>query len=130
MAQTNPNTIVLKADDQFRTIERLAGAALSPGYLLALNSSNAFVKHATANGRAMKLFAMEREFTGSTITTAYSSGDTVIAADLKPGDEVYAKLAASAAAIVIGDFLANSQCECLKFERFSIRGKLLVSSKI
>jgi len=105
MAQTNPNTIVLKTSDQHRTLERVAGGAISPGHLLQLNSSNQLVKQSTSAGPVLKLFALEKEYDGKGITGAYASGDTVIAGDFQSGDEVYARLAAGATAIVIGDKL-------------------------
>ena len=114
MAQANPNTIALKTGDQFRTIERQAGGVIRPGHLVALNSSNAYVVQPTALVAVQKTFAMEKEYDGTGIAGSYASGDTVIAGDFTAGDEVYARLAAAAVAIVIGDNLVAHSDGTLK----------------
>jgi hypothetical protein len=65
-------------------------------------------KHSTAAGPAAKLFALEQEYLGEGITTSYASGDQVILGIFHSGDEVYAKLAANAPAIVAGDLLESA----------------------
>lgn len=114
MAQTNPNTIVLKVGSDFRTTERVAGAAVSPGHLVVLNSSDQLIKHNVSVGRALAMFALEKEYTANGITTAYASGDTVVAGEFDKNDEVYARVPAAAAAIVIGDVLVSNGDGTLK----------------
>ena len=57
---------------------------------------------------AIPLFALENEVIGNPITEDYLDNDLVIAMFMPPGAEVYALVAASAAAIVRGDFLESA----------------------
>lgn len=102
------NTITLKTRGAPLLKEAQAAAALSPGYLLYRTSANKFAKHATAGQKVMPLFALENEATGADLTTAYATNDTVQAAVFETGEEVYAKLAAAAPAIVVGDYLESA----------------------
>lgn len=54
-----------------------ADATIYPGHLIDVNSSSQNVRHATAGGATSLTFALEREEMGTTIDTAYASGDTV-----------------------------------------------------
>lgn len=83
--------ITLRGDPQV-TEEYTADEAVLPGHLLELTATG--VKKQTddaANVAAM--FALERDELGSTIETAYASGDVVKVGHFKPGDRVYALLA-------------------------------------
>lgn len=104
MVATTPSTIALT--QPCRTKEFLANAALSPGHVLELMSTNKVRKNtraALANG--LRMVALEQEYNGTGITTAYAASDQVVAGIFRPGDEVTLRLAASAAAVVIGDYL-------------------------
>lgn len=106
MASSTPNTIVLKGTGVRK--ERLAGGTITPGHLVAVNTSDAAVVHPTAGGNARKAFAVENDLIGNGIGDNYSSGDTVQFEVFKSGDEVYALVPAGAQAIVIGDALESN----------------------
>jgi hypothetical protein len=106
------NTIFLKGHGQIK--EGNAGGAITPGHLLIKNTSDAYVVHATAEGNAYPVFAMEKDFVGKDLSTAYVSGERVQALHAIPGDEVYALVPASALAIVIGDELVSNGDGTLK----------------
>lgn len=101
-----PNTISLNGRP--RRMERLAGATITPGYLCALQSDNTVDPHGTAASNAIALFAAENEVFGQEITDDYASGDNVLMWMCKPGDEIYALVAASASAIVTGQYLESA----------------------
>jgi len=103
-----PNTIALKG----RGIQKEAPAAAAgivPGMLLQRESDGDFAIHATAGEADIPLlWAKENEVIGNGIDTAYAAADNLIAEVFPPGGEVYALVAASAAAIVIGDLLESA----------------------
>ena len=104
-----PNTILLSPADGNLTIrERLAGGVITPGHLIELNTSDAYIVHATAADNAQKIFALENVANAEGIADAYASGETVRGLYAKRGDGVYALLAASASAIVIGNALESA----------------------
>lgn len=99
------NTILLKGDPIHK--EGVAGGAITPGHLIARNSSNQLVVHPTASGDAAKLFAVEESYVGGEISDAYASADRVPYIAARPGDEVYAILADSQT-VVVGDPLGSA----------------------
>lgn len=101
-----PKTIILKGNP-IRG-ERLAAAAITPGHLLELISTNKVRVHSIAGGTAAKIFALEMGIVGDEITTAYAADDTVLFGHLCPGMEFYALLPANAPAVVIGDKLESN----------------------
>lgn len=101
-----PQTILLKGDGLFK--EALAGGAITPGHLITRNSSSAFVVGPAAGLNAYPMFALEDEAQGKDITDAYASGEIVNAVIPQTGSEIYALVAASAAAIVVGDELESA----------------------
>ncbi len=102
-----PKTILLRGSPAMR--EGVANAALTPGHLIEQMSTGKFRKHATAGGvRPSRLFAREEEYVGGGIDTDYAANDQLTYMDCKPGDQVYALVAAAAAAIVIGDLLESA----------------------
>lgn len=105
MAKSAPETILLIGDPN--RIEREAGGAITPGHLLEINSSNAFIVHNSAGVIAYPLFAVENDIAGDDLLHAYASGEKVQANWFRPGDEVLA-LVANGESIVIGDFLESN----------------------
>jgi hypothetical protein len=88
-----PNTVILRGE-AFVVREDKGNAILSPGHLLEFNSSTGRVqKHATSGGAAARLFALETDFQGGGVSTAYASGDRVVYADCPQGTIVWAFLA-------------------------------------
>jgi hypothetical protein len=112
MASVASHTIILKGSGIQK--ERLAGGTIRPGHLLQLGSTNAVVVHAGAAKNAAKMFAKENEVIGKDIDTTYASGENVIYEVCHAGMEVYALVPASAAAIVIGDYLESNGDGTLK----------------
>lgn len=108
MASTTASkTIILKGCCETR--EGVANAAITPGMLVEQLSTGKFQKHGTAGGvRPAKYFALEQEWTGKTIDTDYAANDQLRYAVCEAGCQVYALVAASAAAIVIGDLLESA----------------------
>ena len=88
--------------------ELIAAGAITPGHLLVRDGSGTVVVHATAAGRAAAMFARENDLKGDDITVAYISGDLVQMLFFPKGGEVNALVAASAPAIVVGDFLESA----------------------
>lgn len=101
-----PKTILLKGDGVFK--EAAAGGAVTPGHLININSSGAFVVHGTAGGDAFPMFAVEDDIQGKDITDAYASGDQCFAVVPARGAEIYALVPAAASAIVVGDILESN----------------------
>ena len=105
------NTILLKGRGIRK--EAAAGGTITPGDLLNIDSTGKLIRHASAAMRAAPLFAVESEGlnnepqTAGGINNDYVSGDFVQAEYLYCGCEVYALVAASASAIVIGNMLES-----------------------
>lgn len=106
------NTIWLRGEGQ--TKELVAAGAITPGHLIQRDVNGKFAVHNTAEGNATPIFALEKEYTGSTISTAYAAGEKVIGLFARNGTEVYALLPANAAAVVIGDELVSNGDGTLK----------------
>lgn len=93
--------------------EALAGAALTPGHLLAQNSSGKVIKHSGAGASAEKAFAMEDALQGRTIATAFAANEVVPIVRAAPGDHIYAWLAAGEA-VTFDDLLTSNGDGTLK----------------
>ena len=89
-------------------IEAPAAAALSPGHLLEFATDGDLQKHSTAASNAAPIFARENDIIGDDADEAYAAGDNVLAYHARGGDLVYARVAASAAAIVRGNYLESA----------------------
>lgn len=106
-------TILLKGDGQ--RFEALAAAGtIKPGHLLQLESDGDVAIHAVAADNAPAYFALENDLKGDTIDDAYASGDIVQYIHAARGAEIYAWVAAAAAAIVKGDYLESDGAGGLK----------------
>lgn len=99
------NTIQVRGD--YERYEALAGAAITPGMLVALNSASKVVVHPTAGGAAEKAFAVEDALQGSTIADAYAADDLVQYNIQKSGNIVQA-LINDGEVIVVGDKLVSA----------------------
>lgn len=113
MASTTSNTIILNSVGAVHLKESYANGTITPGDFLERATDGDFQRHSTAEIAGPKLIALENDLEGDGIDDNYASGDNVRAAYLKPGDEVYAFVPASAAAIVIGDNLVFDGTGCL-----------------
>lgn len=85
-----PKTVILKGDPIRK--EDKAGGAITPGHLLAFDASGDLIVHGTAGGNAQPRFAIEEEFIGDGIGTAYADDDMVQYVVGRQGDEIYALL--------------------------------------
>jgi hypothetical protein len=111
-------TIILKGERLHIRKEGIADSAIIPGHLVALASDGKFDVHGAAKGPSTRSFAIERELenhwsgnaplAGTPIDVAYAQNDRLLYAVCSPGCEVYALVAAGAAAIVKGDHLESA----------------------
>lgn len=101
------NKILLKGYDVPRD-GLAAGGTITPGDLLARTSATAAVRHATAGGAALPLFAENAADRNKGIDDNYSSGDNFPALIPRRGDQVNGRVAAAAAAIAFGDALESA----------------------
>jgi len=100
------STIILKGENP--TLEELeANAAITPGMLIEIMSTNKVRAHAEDDGFAVPLFALEDELQGKGISEAYAAGDQVPCWRPKPGDQVNALLA-DGENVAIGDKLSSN----------------------
>lgn len=72
-----PRRIHLKKGAESVYEEGKAGAAITPGMLIALNSSAVYVPHGVANGGAEVNIAIEDALQGKTIDDVYAINDLV-----------------------------------------------------
>ena len=87
-----PNTIILRGDNvTYR--EDVCNEAITPGHLMEFAANDRLQRHATSGGPAGRLFALEADYIGNSVTVAYASGDRVPYADCAPGTVVWAHLA-------------------------------------
>ena len=99
-------TIVLKGE-MTKRIEAKAGGSVTPGHLIAYNSSDALVVHPTAKAKAETSDAIEDDLQGKGIDDVYAQDALVQGIILEKGDEANMILAISQT-IVIGDLLESA----------------------
>jgi hypothetical protein len=87
--------------------ERIASGVIKPGHLLKLESTDKVAVHAAAGGYCQKMFAIEDELQGKTVSDAYADGDRVQYEIAQRGDEVQALLKANEN-VAIGDPLESA----------------------
>ena len=108
MAQT-AEVIELLADSAGQSIHNealsAAASAIVPGDMVEELAAGTVQEQSTAGARAQKLFALTNLGNGSDIDEAYAVGETVRYGAFHSGQEVFARVAAGAPAIVIGDEL-------------------------
>lgn len=102
-------TVYLRQGQSQRVqIERVANAAITPGHLIELMSTNKFRVHATVGGSVTPLlFAMEDENQGNDIDDAYAATDLVIGIIPQRGDFIQAILK-DGENVAIGDKLESA----------------------
>lgn len=103
--KATPSTILLSGEID-RGFEGLAVAAIRPGMLINIRDANPTDGPLTTPGRAKdvgphnaagqsgSMFAREMDLTGSSIDDLYEIGDTVLYHSARPGDRIYALVAA------------------------------------
>lgn len=92
MSQSSPNNIILRGNN-YTVREDRANVAITPGQLLDFAANDRLIVHGTSGGYAGRLFALELDFVGNGVSTAYASGDRVVYADCAPGTVIWAHLA-------------------------------------
>lgn len=93
-----------------------AAEAITPGHLIALNSSGAAIKHNVAgpaaavgaNAQGIVRVAVEQDFFGKGIDDAYAVNDRVVYQPLDTGCEFMALVAAGAPAIAYNDLVESA----------------------
>ena len=98
------NRIQLLGD--FVREERAAGGTITPGELVEVDSSGDFIRHNSAAAAHAHSFAIENEMQGDNITEDYLITEQTQVNYQRPGNEVYAWLAAGENA-AIGDILES-----------------------
>lgn len=100
------NTIKVKKYSD--VIEEYAAAgAITPGMLVELKSATTVGYHATENGNALPMFALEDELQGNGIDDAYAAADRVQVWIPYRGDNVYGLLE-DGEDVSAGDFLVSA----------------------
>ena len=108
---SSANTIIIKGTGV--RCERVANAAITPGHLVELMSTDKVRVHATAGGVAQSAFAVEDELQGRDIDTAYAADAKVQFNVFRKGDVVNA-LISNGEDIDIGDKLVSAGDGTLK----------------
>lgn len=86
----------------------VAAGNITAGYLVKVDNAGKVVVHATAGGRAMRLFADNKYDTQSGLKSTFANGDNVPIIHAKAGYELNVRIAAGASAIVKGDELESA----------------------
>lgn len=113
MASSTPHIIFLEGNGALPPAihERPANATTTPGDLLLINSSGEVDPIASAGAFNQRIFALENPYaddpTAAALAQTYAAADYVRYVFGRPGDLVYARLAASQT-IVIGDALIST----------------------
>jgi hypothetical protein len=102
---TKVNTIVRQGDLGTRHEEKRANAALSPGHLLELMSTGKVRKNTIVAGIPPIWVAKEDGLQGKRAIDAYAADDVVMIHQAQATDLINVRVAAAAAAIVVGDRL-------------------------
>lgn len=106
--KVTPRAILLVGKEHCIMKELIAGGTITPGMLLSINSAGKYVAHATAKGTSSRIFADMYDLNGKGIDDNYVANDWCQAWVTQPGCEVNALVAASAAAIAIGDLVESA----------------------
>ena len=102
-----PKTILLKGDP-LQKIDKATAVAITPGYLLQLDSVAGQIEaHATAGGNQARMFAIEDALQGKEIGDDYGVSTLVQYHTCRPGDEVYAMLK-DGENVARGDYLESN----------------------
>jgi hypothetical protein len=105
MAKLKSETIIIKGDPILKEGE--ASEVLMPGHLIEVGGSKDFRKQTTLfSGECRRFWALENDLVGKDITEPYAVSERVRAGSFHKGQEVNARLAANAVAIVKGEAIA------------------------
>jgi hypothetical protein len=102
-------TVALRPQNINETVmEASTSEVITPGHLVDFTTAALLRKHTVAGGLAAARFAIEQDYVGDGIDTAYAAGEFAKYINFPAGSEVNALVAAGAAAIVIGDPLESA----------------------
>jgi hypothetical protein len=104
--------LMARGNHVFQTEDKPAGGAITPGMVLALNSSGQLIAHNVAGG-VTSMVAMERDEMGKDIDAAYASGDRVKCAHLSSGER-FNGLLETGANVAIGALLESNGAGALQ----------------
>lgn len=93
-SSTTPKTVLLRGSPTQSEGAAKAGENIVPGMLVDTHTDGTIKKHAVSGAICAKRFAREADYVGNGIDTIYSDGECVVIWDCKPGDWVYAWIAA------------------------------------
>ena len=99
------NTILLGGDPEIEELP--AASAITPGMLVALNSSGQVAAQGTAGANVMPWFALETLDGSKGITDAYAQYERVRVAKCKGGEKIYAYLVSGDGAVHVGDWIES-----------------------
>jgi len=108
-----PKTILLRGSMNNHSERKCGPTAITPGMLIATDSQDRFVPHASAAGKASPLFARENSIVGRGFDTDYAEGETTLAWHGQAGDQFYAFLEAGAN-VAIGAILESNGAGALQ----------------
>lgn len=107
------NTIVQVGDLARGHREFKAAGAITPGFLIEVDSAGEVVAHATAGGTGRTLVAKEMYGLGNTVDTAYADNDKVFAHEAIPGEKLLVRIK-NGETIAIGGKLISDGAGSLK----------------
>ena len=103
MVKINPETIIINADPILR--ERKAVGTIKPGHLVKVTAEGFLKKQDQAKIQCQKAFAIENDIVGKGINDEYIDGELVKYGIFRGGSILYARLAAGADELLLGDSL-------------------------
>ena len=91
----NTNQVLQKYHGQKpEAFNRRASAAIKPGTICYVNSSNQYAKAGTGNAKDLLYIAAEQQYLGADVDDAWTSGDSTIAFEIRPERTFLARMAA------------------------------------
>lgn len=102
-----PKCIIIRGERRTVREAIVVSAAVTPGDLGVIDSAGKVKKHDVAGGKAQPMFILENDLVGGNIDTDIAVADICQYAVCQSGDQVYAWVAAAAAAIAVGDLLES-----------------------
>lgn len=118
-----PNRTVLRGL-QYTRREAVSSEAITPGHLVEFNSGS-LRKHATSQGTAQPLFAVEADQIGNETTDAFASGDRVPYISAAGGVVVWAHLASGQNVSKGANLMSNGDGQLTAFVDNDLDGVLV-----
>lgn len=122
-----PKKIVLKATGAEQYDGKVADAAMLPGDLVK-RTSTGVIRHATAGGAAVPMFADNSAAQNRGIDSEYAIGEDVPVVIAQRGCQIYALLAANAAAVALGDRVESAGDGTVRKASGATRAKVTIGA--